>query len=175
PLDRQLPVTDLVVSVAEGEIVLRSASLKRRIVPRLTTAHNFRSGTLGLYRFLCAVQGQGVAGLVWDWGPLRNAPFLPRVKAGRLVLSRAQWHIDKDELRRLGERTGAGRFQAVQAWRAERRLPRWITLADGDNTLPVDLDNVLSIESFVHLVKEREEVTLQEPFPGVDELLARSP
>lgn len=175
PVDRQLPVTDLVVSVARGEIILRSASLKRRIVPRLTTAHNFRSGTLGLYRFLCAVQGQGVAGLGWDWGPLRNAPFLPRISTGRLVLSRAQWHLDKAELRRLGEGTGAGQFQAVQAWRAERRLPRWITLADGDNTLPVDLDNVLSIESFVHLVKEREEATLQEPFPGVDELLARGP
>jgi hypothetical protein len=57
-----------------GEIVLRSASLKRRIVPRLTTAHNFRSGTLGLYRFLCAVQGQGWPVLAGTGGPSGTRP-----------------------------------------------------------------------------------------------------
>ena len=49
------------------------------MIPRLTNAHNFLNAQ-GIYRFLSLFQMQGVAGwLFWDWGPLKNAPFLPRV------------------------------------------------------------------------------------------------
>ena len=174
--DRQIPITDLFVSVSGGRIVLRSASLNRRIIPRLTSAHNFRWLGLPLYRFLCELQGQGAAGsLGWDWGPLWSAPFLPRVVCGRLVLSLAQWNVSKEELKRLAGSRGAERFRMVQSWRAKLGLPRLIVLADGDNRLPVDLANVLSVESFVHLIKDREEARLIEMFPGPDELCARGP
>jgi thiopeptide-type bacteriocin biosynthesis protein len=175
PPDRQVPVTDLRVSVAGGRIVLRSACLGRRVIPRLTCAHNFHTSQ-GIYRFLCALQSQGTAGeLGWDWGPLREAPFLPRVASGRLVLSRASWRASRDELKALGQARGAARFRAVQTWRARRRLPRWVTLADADNELPIDLDNVLAVDTLVELVKGRERATLVELFPGPDRLAARGP
>src|SRR4029077_18227318 len=72
PPDRQIPVTDLLVSVAGEQIVLRSARLGRRGPPRLPSAHAF-GASQGIYRFLCALQAQGTAGdLGWDWGPLRD-------------------------------------------------------------------------------------------------------
>jgi lantibiotic biosynthesis protein len=40
PADHQLPLTDLLVSVRDGRVVLRSRSLGREVVPRLTNAHN---------------------------------------------------------------------------------------------------------------------------------------
>ena len=177
PADRQIPITDLLVSVSRGRIVLRSAVLDRRIVPRLTSAHNFRWRSVGgLYRFLCELQGEDMAGaLGWDWGPLWSAPFLPRVVSGRLVLSPAQWMVGKKELKRLGGSRGKEQFQIVQSWRAERSLPRVIVLADGDNRLPIDLANVMSVETFIHLVKDRDEARLTEMFPGPDELCARGP
>src|SRR5262249_26553695 len=77
PADRQIPVSDLRVSVASGQVVLRSERLGRRVIPRLTSAHNFRASQ-GIYAFLCALQAQGTAGaLGWDWGPLGEAPVLP--------------------------------------------------------------------------------------------------
>lgn len=176
PPERQIPITDLMVSVVGDQILLRSARLRRRVIPRLTTAHNFLGGSLGVYHFLCALQSQGVAGgLGWDWGPLVATSFLPRVVAGRIVLARARWRAGKEELRRLGARAGAARFQAVQAWRVARRLPRWVALVDDDQALPIDLDNALAVESFVHLVKGRDEMTLTELFPPPDQLCARGP
>jgi thiopeptide-type bacteriocin biosynthesis protein len=175
PLDRQIPVTDLLVSVAGAEIVLRSQRRGRRVVPRLTSAHNFRGRGRGLYRFLSLLQDQGQAALGWDWGALRSAPFLPRVVSGRLVLSLARWLAGKDELKSLGELRGLARFRKVQHWRQERRLPRWVALADHDNELPVDFDNVLSVEAFVDLVKGRDTALLVELFPGPDQLCARGP
>src|SRR5215212_10565512 len=93
PADHQIRVTDLLVSVRNDRIVLRSRSLGREVAPRLTTAHNEDWRNLGVYRFLCALQRQDVvSALGWDWGPFGDALFLPRVVSGRLVLCRARWN-----------------------------------------------------------------------------------
>ncbi len=176
PTDQQIPITDLQVTVQGDQIVLRSQRLGRRVIPRLTSAHNFIGQGKGLYRFLCLLQSQGqVSGLGWDWGALGSAPFLPRVVAGRLVLSRARWLATKDELKDLGKAHGPARYQKVQEWRGRRKLPRWIVLADYDNELPLDLDNVLCVETFVELVKQREQAVLLELFPGPDQMIAHGP
>jgi thiopeptide-type bacteriocin biosynthesis protein len=177
PADRQIPVTDLLVSVRDGRIVLRSRRLEREVVPRLTTAHNYDGRSLGLYRFLCALQHQdAAAGLVaWDWGPLGDAPFLPRVVSGRLVLCRAQWNVTEAQLRALGQTRDADQFAAVQAWRGERRLPRYVALTDLDNELVIDLDNVLSVAALAHQLRGRRQAVLVEMFPAPDELCATGP
>jgi thiopeptide-type bacteriocin biosynthesis protein len=176
PADRQIPVTDLLVSVRDGRIVLRSNRLEREVVPRLTNAHNYDLRSLGVYRFLCALQHQdAAAALVWDWGPLRDAPFLPRVVSGRLVLCRARWSVTEAELRALGQTRGADQFAAVQAWRGERRLPRYMALADSDNELVIDLDNVLSVAALAHQLRGRRQAVLVEMFPDPDALCVTGP
>jgi thiopeptide-type bacteriocin biosynthesis protein len=176
PADRQIPVTDLLVSVRDGRIVLRSRRLEREVVPRLSTAHNEDWRNLGVYRFLWALQHQdGGRWLSWDWGPLRHAPFLPRVVSGRLVLRRAHWNVTEAELRALGQARGAGQFAAVQAWRAERRLPRYIAIADRDQELVIDLDNVLSVAALAHQLRGRRQAALVEMFPGPDALCVTGP
>jgi thiopeptide-type bacteriocin biosynthesis protein len=176
PPAQQIPITDLLVSVPGGQVVLRSARLGKRVLPRLTTAHNYGWRALRLYKFLCALQDQGMAaGLTWDWGRLADAEYLPRVVTGRLVLARARWRVTRAELRALGQAQGAARFRIVQEWRRRRELPRRVLLAEGDNDLLIDLDNVLSIDAFAEMVKEREAAVLLEPFPGPDELCARGP
>jgi thiopeptide-type bacteriocin biosynthesis protein len=175
PPERQIPVTDLLVSVVGDQVVLRSARLGRRVIPRLTSAHNF-APSQGFYKFLCLVQSQGTRRWAFDWGPLSQAAFLPRVVSGRVVLARAQWNVSREELRDLARTGGAGaRFRAVHVWRGRRRLPRFVLLAEGDNELLVDLDNVLSVETFLELAKGQDRVRLVEMFPGPDELCARGP
>jgi len=72
--DRQIAVSDLLVSIVGGRIVLRSARLGKEVIPRLSNAHNFMGGTVGVYRFLCLLQAQGVAGaLGWSWGQIGRA------------------------------------------------------------------------------------------------------
>jgi thiopeptide-type bacteriocin biosynthesis protein len=176
PPEKQIPVSDLRVSVEGSRIVLRSARLGREVIPRMTSAHNYVRGSLGVYRFLCTLQSQGTLGGVgWGWGALDSAPFLPRVTCGRLVLSRALWWMTQDEIKRLAKARGAERYRAVQAWRRERGLPRRIALVDADNELMIDLDNVLSIETFVDVVEDRDRARLVEFFPGPDQMPASGP
>ena len=176
PASHQIPVSDLTVSLRGDRVVLRSIKLGREIIPRLTAAHNVGLSTLGVYKFLSAVQNQGsIAGnLMWAWGALDAAEFLPRVASGRVILHHAQWRVGGKELTRLtSQRAEGARFAAIQQWRNERQLPRWVAVADSDNVLPIDLDNVLSVEMFLHLVKNSKGAVLTELLPGFDELLAR--
>jgi thiopeptide-type bacteriocin biosynthesis protein len=98
PADRQIPVQDLLVSVRGDRIVLRSRRLDREVVPRLSTAHNYNLRTIGIYRFLCSLQGQDGGGWSWSWGPLQHARFLPRVRWKRIVLTQARWLLDSEDL-----------------------------------------------------------------------------
>lgn len=162
PEDRQLPVSDLRVSVQNGRIRLRSVRLGKDVVPRLTTAHNYAAGQLPVYRFLCALQTDGVmGGATWSWGALENATFLPRVRCGRLILSPMRWRLDRGEIEAITHAGEAG-MQAVQRLRTECGLPRFVAFKDHDHELPVDLDNVLSVEAFIPLLKNLESATLIE-------------
>ena len=146
------------------------------MIPRLTTAHNHIGRGLGVYRFLCALQYQQVTpGIMWDWGPLALAPFLPRVVSGRLILSRARWNLGETELAAFREPRGATQFAAVQRLRERLRLPRYLALADGDHELLIDLDNVLSLETLAHEVRGRGSAPLVEMIPGPDQLCASGP
>jgi thiopeptide-type bacteriocin biosynthesis protein len=176
PRERQIPADDLLVTVIGERVRLRSRRLGREVVPRLTNAHNTRRTSLGLYRFLAALQAQGRMGAAaWSWGTLETAPFLPRVVTGRLVLARARWRLLGPEIRPLAAATGAARYRLAQEWRRERRMPRFVVLADGDNELLLDFSNPLALDAVVELIKNREEIMLLELFPGPDELCAEGP
>lgn len=176
PPDRWLPVDDLLVSVQGTEIVLRSKRLGKRVLPRLSSAHVFSRRSLGMYNFLGSLQAQGTReGLFWSWGGLEGLDFLPRVTSGRLVLARARWRIPPEEVTALTSSQGADRFQAAQAWRERRRLPRWVVFVELDHELLVDLDNPLSLDAFVSALRGRQTIDLLELFPGPDELAVSGP
>ena len=175
PRERQLALDDLLVGLAGGRVVLRSGSLGREVIPRLSTAHAFSAPrNLTTYRFLCALSAQDACALSFSWGPLGDAPFLPRVRAGRLVLSLARWRLFADELAALEAPDAAGRFARVQALRARRGLPRWIAVDGEEQGACVDLDNALAIEAFVHELRGRPSVQLSEVF-APDRLCALGP
>src|SRR5262249_5209430 len=70
PIERQIPVTDLVVAVEGEHVVLRSVRLGCEVIPRLTSAQNyFYQRTTALYRVPAAPPDQGgAARLGWAWG-----------------------------------------------------------------------------------------------------------
>jgi class I lanthipeptide synthase len=176
PANHQLPISDLLVSVDGDRIVVRSRRLEREVIPRMTTAHNHGGRGLGVYRFLCALQHQGVTpGTTWDWGPLSGLPFLPRVVFRRAVLSRARWNLADAALDAFRKPDDEAVFAAVRRLRRERGIPRYVALADGDNELVTDLDNILSVRALGRQIGRRSIGTLVELLPGPDELCATGP
>ena len=156
PRERVFAADDLLLSLRDDRFVLRSRSLGRRVLPRLTSAHNYSRRSPGVYRFLAAVQAEGGAeSVAWTWFPFHHAPFTPRLRRGPIVLALARWRVDGPELRGLDRRDPVARWQAVAAWRERRRLPRWVSLVEDDNVLAFDMHNALSVDTFVRAVRHQ--------------------
>lgn len=172
----QIPVSDLRVSIVRGRIMLSSVALGREVVPRLTTAHNFPTAALGVYRFLCELQDAEAPQIFsFAWGALNDAPFLPRVTRGRVVLSFARWNLQAADLRLFDARDAPTLYRNVQQLRARLRLPPWVGLVERDNVLPVNLDDALQLESFARLVRGRPHVRLTELILDERHLPVRGP
>ena len=174
PRDRTILPSDLQVTVRGNRVYLASTRLGREVVPRLSSAHNFARGPV-VYRFLAHLQDQDGRPGGWFWGALAEQPFLPRVTHGRHVLSKARWRIEARELKAALAASGEGAWGAFQTLRASRGLPRFVLLTDADNTLLVDLDQGLWVETLHHLVSSRSTFTLTECFPDPGQALVTSP
>lgn len=177
PVNQQIPVADLLVGLLGDRVVLRSRRLGVEIIPRLTAAHNVGGArNLGVYRFLCAMQNQGtVSGLAFSYGALDTLPFLPRVTAGKLILSRARWNLTAADIAAVCHPDPRQRFDAVQEVRLRLRLPRWVGLVEHDRILPLDLESVLFVDAAVEHLKGSARATLVEQFFGSDEVLVTGP
>ncbi len=164
--DGVLPLSDLTVAIVEDEVILRSKSRDRRVLPRLSCSDNFRLPGVAAYRFLAMVAAsEAAAPPCWSWGPLDCLPALPRVVYGRCILALARWRLGPEmttELARLGRPARRARIEAV---RAEMRLRRRVLFVQHDQTLPVDLDNEISVDAFVQVAAGKVAV-LEEMFPG---------
>jgi thiopeptide-type bacteriocin biosynthesis protein len=174
--DQQIPASDLLVAVEDGEIRVYSSKFGRRVIPRMTTAHGFHLPYFNpVYRFLCFLQLQhGVSGPVFSWGPLDSLEYLPRVRIGRVVLAVARWRIEKREIDDLGKWDGSGRFARIQDLRERHQLPRFAALVDSDNVLFVDFHNPLSVEACLQVMNRLPEITFQEIYPTPDKLCVAS-
>lgn len=159
-----LPPDDLYVSVENGSIYLWSERLQKRIIPRLSSAHNYSNRSLPVYHFLCDLQNQELrSAFSFHWGPLSgHYKFLPRVVYKNCILHEACWQLTKEDLTPLIAAVEKNEQKAVCAFITEQRLPRWFVLADGDNELLVDTASAVSLSTFVQTVKERPSVVLKE-------------
>lgn len=166
PRDRQIAASDLLLGVRENRLVLWSRTLDREIVPRVTSAQNVKSHGVSVYRFLATVARQGVASaLFWDWGPLADLPFLPRVRYDDIVLSRATWFLRAEERKLLREGSAAERL----------RMPRFLLYMDGDQELLIDLENVITIDAFLAAAARKEIAIVHELLPQPDDLIVEGP
>ncbi|MBO0679149.1 lantibiotic dehydratase [Mycolicibacterium sp. S2-37] len=163
PTGRRLSVDELTVRLDGDRIVLFSSRLGAEVRPRMSTAHNAAWRGFGVYRFLVAVQYDGVAGsLAWDWGALSRAPSLPRVTAGPLVLSRARWRLAGAEIGTVtGPDAAAGWAMLVR----ERGLPQQLLIADGDNRLYVDTTSAALTATAAKTLRGRTDAVVEEMLP----------
>jgi hypothetical protein len=154
----QVKLSDLLVSVQGNRVVLRSKSLNKEIIPRLTSAHNFSLRALPIYHFLCELQTQNSrGGARFSWGVLSGEyNFLPRVVYKNLILSPAAWNVNISEVKHLFKITDDEKLAGeAKKWREKNRIPAYVELADGDNKLLINLDNLFCLKTLFSVTKNR--------------------
>lgn len=160
--DRQILIDDLLVSLKQNRIVLKSKRLNKEIIPKLTNAHNFKGNSLPIYEFLCDVQFQdspSVFGFYWNRVFL-NLPYLPRVVYKNTILSKQAWRVKTADFKNIIEAKAL--LNSIEDWRNELNLPKWVELVEGDNKLLINLQNKDSVKMLYHEVKKKKSFVLEE-------------
>ena len=158
----QIPVADLLVGLENDRVILRSRRLDKRVIPRMTTAHNFTMTTLPVYQFLCDLQFQHLGHVGWHWGILENRPFLPRVSYGRYILSKARWLLTQDDIKECLQKEDADLISSFGQLAEKKNLPEYILLTQGDNELMLHLKNIFCIRILLQEIQKGVNVILTE-------------
>jgi hypothetical protein len=139
----------ILVSVRNGQVSLRDKKSGKRVIPRLSNAHNFRNNQLPLYQFLAECAGESAADAylpAWGWIE-RSYEFIPGIRYKNIVLSTPRWRLFlDDELKKLPLR-GEKQYQRILSWAKENLLPTRSVWIQGDNELPVDWSNFSSVSA----------------------------
>ncbi len=156
-LENHIPVTDIMLAIKDNSIILKSNKYNKRIIPRLSCAHNYAYSTIPIYKFLCAMQFNDIAKTESKiWNPyMENLNYLPRICVGDIILSRQRWIINAEDLE-------IQRKKSITEWIKERKLPKYVLMIDGDNELLIDVYDDDSIQILNKEIKKRSNVVVEE-------------
>jgi thiopeptide-type bacteriocin biosynthesis protein len=133
------------------------------VVPCKTHMHNHYTNTLPLYHFLGDLQNQGVnRSINFAWGNLIQLfPFLPRVCYKNIIVSPAMWILSASVFAHFNK--GSEEIlNSVAQVRENFKLPRQVLYSEGDNELLVDFSSIISVETWLSLIKNKPYILLKE-------------
>ena len=175
-----IPLNELVVGIRNGRFYVRWLVEDVEVIACAGHMLNSRVAAPAAFRFLEDISRDGQAQLnLFDWGTAADFLFLPRVQAGRIVLSLARWRIDN--LTRASELPSESpkAFRAALArWRERWLVPQHVYLSFGDNRLLLDLEDAAQVEELrakVHRLQEADDVLLQEALPAPEQAWTEGP
>ena len=171
PTEQQLPLDDLYVAVVGDEVVLFSGRLRKRVIPKLTNAHNYNRNTIPVYQFLGDLSYQNnVANVELSLGKMRSAfPYLPRVSYGDVVLIKKTWFIPAQALQKLHDEVVRGATAAVSSFLDRYRIDPIVELVTNEQRLIIDWQNSFLLGRLLAAINANESVRFEETF-GVDAL-----
>jgi hypothetical protein len=162
--DYTIDLNDLMVSVKNNKIILRSKKHNKEVVPCLSNAHNYANKSLPIYHFLCDLQSQDLKPVYgFNWGVLESHhDFFPRVDYKGVILSKAKWIVSKNEIENFSKEINSQLFEVFTAWRLDRNIPRFVNWANYDNTLLLDFEKEVCVQLFLKSVQNFSKITLEE-------------
>jgi hypothetical protein len=162
--DFTIDLNDLMVSVKNEKIILRSKAHNKEVIPCLSNAHNYSNKSLPIYHFLCDLQSQDLKPVFsFSWGVLESHyDYFPRVDYKEVILSKAKWIVSKDEIAILSKQTEHNLFESFSTWRKERRINRFVNWVNFDNTLLFDFEKEVCMRLFLKSVQNYSKIILEE-------------
>ena len=168
PINQQIEVSDIMISIRNKNVVLRSRRLNKEIIPRLSTAHNFTLGSLPIYHFLCDVQSQHTnRRMGFSWESIEHHYLhLPRVVYKDVVLIPEQWRIIGTSLAELKKIASAkepiSQLHDFTRWKKQLHIKDHIYLCNYDNELYLDLSKPHDVHLFLSSIMNKIKIFIKE-------------
>jgi thiopeptide-type bacteriocin biosynthesis protein len=135
-----ISLDDLAVTADATQMYLIHAGTGQLIRPQVLHALEGSVHTPPLARFLAEITAarHAVYG-PFDFGAARTLPHLPRIRYGKTVIAPARWILRSRDLPAPGQALAVWE-NSLNAWRSRWRVPRYLTIVQGDLRLPLDAD-----------------------------------
>ncbi|QES88273.1 lantibiotic dehydratase [Rhizosphaericola mali] len=154
--EHPLTLEDIFISLHNGNIVLRSKSRNKRLVPRIASAYNHIRSDLSLFRFLCDLQFQGLntrLGFVPEtYFPKQR--YYPRITYKNIIVNPAQWALKEEFLK----------DKSLTDYLNEIQLSRHFTVGNSDQTLLFDKESPEDLQMLVLELAKKKKMFLKEAF-----------
>lgn len=164
--DNQIDINDLMISVKNDTLFLRSKKYNKEVIPKNTNVYNYSNNPLPIYQFLCDMQSEKVRSSLWiDLGFLSNKfKFIPRIEYGNIILQNATWNLSNKDVLELSEIKNNDKKleNSINEFIEKFKLPDYIVLVEDDNELLVNLRNITCTKMFINTIKNKRTFQLQE-------------
>lgn len=159
-----IPISDLMLSIRQGRLFLRSKKYDKEVVPRLTCAHNYSMSPIPIYRFLCDLQHQRITGgLSCGWSGLLAAyDYLPRIQYKDIILSRELWRIKQEEVEGMDKLSDSELSVRFREFLQKRQMPTEVVIPDSDNELYLNLEDTQCQRLLLEEIAKRKQIVLEE-------------
>ncbi|MEH6304480.1 thiopeptide-type bacteriocin biosynthesis protein [Olivibacter sp. CPCC 100613] len=143
---------DLMVSVVDNQIVLRSKEHNKRIIPRLTSAYNYNRSDLSVYRFLCDLQLDILhVGFSFNLQSIfPNLDFYPRITYKNVIFAPRIWKVPKTSMKE----NNVAALEALKSWLKGASIPCYIVSKERDQFLTFDYENLEDLSYLLQLQKK---------------------
>ena len=155
----QIQLADLMVSIKDDRIYLRSQKLNREIVPCIDNSYNYTRSSLPVYHFLCELSRQNkIPGLFFQWGAIESHfKFLPRVIYKDVILSPSKWNLNLEDIN-LTISAELNIYNLIEQY----KIPNEIKLLNGETELYLNLGNIFDKRILIDTLKKKKEIVLIE-------------
>lgn len=162
--DFKIELQDLMISIKNNKLLLRSKKFNKYVIPKLGNAHNYSFNSLPMYHFLCELQNhyqQSGVGINMSFFE-SQFDFLPRVTYKNFIFSPAIWTFQNKTIESMFKLQKEELLLEVRKWREKYSIPKHMLLPEGDNQLYIDWENPLSIRCLWDAIKKKESIKLTE-------------
>jgi thiopeptide-type bacteriocin biosynthesis protein len=144
---QRIGLRDLFVGRDERGFFLVSQALGKRVIPHESHAMAIPRDAPPVWRFLTLLARQHFTPSPFAWGAAaEHMPALPRVRAGRIILSPRRWRLPAE----LFTGAAADAVHAIRVWRERWNCPAHVRFGEADLLLPVNLDR----PEFIALIRD---------------------
>lgn len=146
------------VKLERDRLVLVDKNSGREIVPRISTALDFKINTIPLHHFIGDLQSQNsLNDLNFSWGQWESHfTHLPRLRFGKFIIKAEQWVFHSKYVKEELKNTD------LRRWRTKHRIPERCIYAEGDKEILIDFNAQAGRDLFSSLLQRSRNIELQE-------------
>lgn len=169
---------DIMISIRENKIILKSKKENKEIIPFLTSAQNYHFDSLPIYQFLCDLQSQyrgHYLGVNFGGLDLNNFEHTPRIIYGKdIILFKETWRISKERLKNKLKNYKAENI-SIEDFRKYLNILnvcRYIYLTEeGEDKLIIDTHNDIILEILFDEFLKKDSLIITECIYQIDNCL----